>query len=102
MANRSVGRAALIAAPIAAAAATVILMATAGAVPQVLIWGGLTTLVTLVPVIVPARYRRTVIWICAAAVLAAVGLAILSIGAYFVPALIALVVAGLTYRPRSI
>ncbi|TQN32533.1 hypothetical protein FHX37_2503 [Haloactinospora alba] len=38
-----------------------------------------------------------------AAALAANAVAILSIGAYFVPALIALVVAGATYyRPRSV
>lgn len=102
MATRSVGTAALVAAPVAAAAATVVLMATAGPVPQMLLWGGSTTLISLVPLIVPAPYRRTAVWICAAAVLAAVGLAILTIGAYFVPALIALVVAGATYRPRSV
>ncbi|KII00215.1 hypothetical protein LP52_02540 [Streptomonospora alba] len=102
MATPSGGKAALIAAPIAAAVATAILTATAGPVPQVLAWGGSTTLISLAPLIVPAPYRRTAIWICAAAVLAAVGLAILTIGAYFVPALIALVVAGATCRPRSV
>ncbi|WP_150243269.1 hypothetical protein [Nocardiopsis quinghaiensis] len=90
----------LFAAPVLAIAATLLLMTVTGQVFQVLTWGALMTLVAAAPIAVPTQYRRTAIWVCAALLLVAVVLSVLSIGMFFVPALIALAVAGLTHGPK--
>lgn len=89
----------LYAAPIAAIAATLLLMVATEQIPQVLAWGGLIALVAAVPIVVPGRCRRAAVWVCAALVLGAIALSVLSIGAYFAPAFVALVIAGCTRRP---
>ncbi|RKS08530.1 hypothetical protein DFP74_4239 [Nocardiopsis sp. Huas11] len=96
-----IARAALITAPVFAAAATLLLVVTGDQVSNVLVWGGSVTLVAALPTVVPERYWRIAIWTCSALVLVLAALSILSIGAYFLPALAALVVAGITYRPRE-
>ncbi|MFD6949220.1 hypothetical protein A6A08_05465 [Nocardiopsis sp. TSRI0078] len=91
----------LFAAPVAAVAATLLLTALTGQIPQVLTWGALMTLVAAAPIVVPPPHRRTAIRVCAALLAAATVLGILSVGAFYVPALAALVIAGTTHRPKS-
>ncbi|WP_143832835.1 MULTISPECIES: hypothetical protein [Nocardiopsis] len=91
----------LLVAPVAAVAATLLLTALTGQILPVLVWGTLTTLIAVAPLVVPAPHRRTATWVCAALLAAAIALGILSVGVFYVPALAALVVAGITHRPKS-
>lgn len=97
----STGAIALVAAPVAAVAASLLLAAITAQLLPTLAWGGVITLAAAAPLAVPERYRRVAIWTCAAAVLAVIVLGILSIGAYFLPVPAALVIAGRTHRPRT-
>lgn len=93
-----VARIALLTAPVVAAAATLLLMAIGGQVANVLVWGGAVTLVAALPLAVPERHRRLVLWACTALLLVMIALSVLSIGVYFLPALLALLVASLLPR----
>lgn len=92
-------RIALLTAPVAAAAATLLLVVIGGQVANVLVWGGAATLVAAIPLAVPERHRRVAIWACSALLLVMIALSILSIGVYFFPALLALIVVGLLPGP---
>ena len=100
MDNPRIANAVLFAAPVLAIAATLLLTMVTGQIPQVLTWGALMTLIAAAPIAVPARYRRTAIWVCVVLLLVAVVLGVLSIGMFFVPALVALAVAGVTHGPK--
>lgn len=101
MAHAGTGKFALVAAPVAAVAALLLLLAATAQVPQTLAWGGMITVAAAVPLAVPVRHRCSAIWVCAALVLAAIVIGVLSIGLYFTPVLAALVIAGRTHRPNT-
>ncbi|WP_159942958.1 MULTISPECIES: hypothetical protein [unclassified Nocardiopsis] len=99
--STSAARIALVLAPLAAAAATLLLIVLTDQSSNVLLWGGAITLFSALPFAAPERYRRTAAWVCAAPVLAMTALSILSVGVYFLPALAALLIAGLARGTRE-
>ncbi|OKI22904.1 hypothetical protein A6A08_18300 [Nocardiopsis sp. TSRI0078] len=89
------GRFTLLPAPVLALAATLILIALGPQIDVVLVWGTLATLVSAIPIAVPSRYLGVAIWSCAALLTVGVVISILSIGVFYAPALIALVLSGI-------
>lgn len=69
--------------------------------PGVLIVLAIPVVLTLAPLLVPPRLRRTVGLVCAVLLAALVILGALTIGIWFMPALIATLVASLGRRPTE-
>ena len=67
------------------------------AVPQGFSWGGAVTVLALVPLLVPERYRHIGTGLSGIAILAVVGVSILSIGPFFLPSLACMVFSSVAY-----
>lgn len=90
------GKTALISAAVLAGAAALTLGFVLS-VPQGFTWGGAVTVLALVPLLVPERYRHIGTGLAGIAILTVVGLGILSIGPYFLPALACMVFSSVAY-----
>jgi hypothetical protein len=67
---------------------------------RILVILAIPVLLTLVPVLASLRHRRAVTIICTSLLAAGVVLALFSVGVFFLPALIAMCVAGVRSAPR--
>ena len=84
------GRLPLLAAPALALTTTLVLAAVTDQTGPVLLWGGLTTLVSAAPSAAPATLIHPVVWTCAALVTVLVVAASASIGLFYSPVVLAL------------